>query len=220
MEKVSSLAARIGDKMEKRTFDSTSNESVYQNSADGEDSQAYVEWLEVDDFEDPLDPESVHPCDASFLHEDEYRLVPTAQVDEIDQPRDFGIRTLVQPLRTFMEATDSTIEFVFGEWCPFPGLGIVSGSTGIGKSWFVMALAHSLATGQPFLGWMPPRQYNVLLVDGEMHRETLRGRLRSIIAQDRQDARLGILALAGRLNHEDMPYDLSDQQIQQQYIEI
>src|SRR5665213_2593168 len=52
----------------------------------------------------------------------------------------------------------------------------------VGKSWLVNDLAISVATGRPWLGIFPTTQGGVLLIDNELHKETIAHRLRSVAA--------------------------------------
>ena len=61
-------------------------------------------------------------------------------------------------------------------WLPQGGLGMVYGPRGIGKTFFSLSFAISLATGTPFLKWEAPPPTGVLLVDGEMPISQLRER--------------------------------------------
>lgn len=49
----------------------------------------------------------------------------------------------------------------------------VISETKVGKSWLVLDLAFSVATGQPWLGAFNVEPGNVLLIDNELHKETL-----------------------------------------------
>lgn len=51
-----------------------------------------------------------------------------------------------------------------------------------GKSWLVLGLAISIATGKPFLGEFNTVRGNVLILDNELHRETLANRIPKVAA--------------------------------------
>lgn len=59
---------------------------------------------------------------------------------------------------------------------------LVYAPTGVGKSMLTLTLALSIAGGGSFLGWTVSEPRRVLLVDGEMHREDLADRCRSLLA--------------------------------------
>jgi hypothetical protein len=51
-----------------------------------------------------------------------------------------------------------------------------------GKSWLVLALAMAVATGRPWLETFKTEQGNVLIIDNELHRETLAHRIPQVAA--------------------------------------
>ena len=62
---------------------------------------------------------------------------------------------------------------------------LVHGKTGVGKSWFVLWLAHLLTNGDDeFLAWKIKKHCRVLIVDGEMPLWRLQSRLRYIGAEN------------------------------------
>jgi hypothetical protein len=74
----------------------------------------------------------------------------------------------------------------------------------LGKSWLVTDLALAVATGRPWLGLYPTEQGNVLIVDNELHRETLAHRIpkvmeaRAVTLAECAD-RIDVVSLRGRL---------------------
>jgi len=56
-------------------------------------------------------------------------------------------------------------------------INIVNGARGIGKSWFVEAIANSVAAGLNFGPWVIQHTVNVMLIDGEMSLPLLKERL-------------------------------------------
>lgn len=67
-----------------------------------------------------------------------------------------------------------------------------------GKSWLVAQLAYSVASGRPWLG-LQTTQGKVLIVDNELHAETLASRMKTV--RDAMDAEAGnvhIAAMRGR----------------------
>ena len=69
-------------------------------------------------------------------------------------------------------------------WLPQGGLAMVYGPRGIGKTYFSLSLAVSLATGKSFLRWAAPPETGVLLVDGEMLISDLRERLVNLLPHE------------------------------------
>ena len=62
-------------------------------------------------------------------------------------------------------------------WLIEGGLVMVYGPRGVGKTFFTLSLAISLASGQPFLKWPVEEPVGVLLIDGEMALGELRDRI-------------------------------------------
>ena len=96
-------------------------------------------------------------------------------------------------------------------------------STKVGKSWLALGLAYSVATGQPWFGRAVSKG-NVLLIDNELHDETIQNRLTSVayklnIKPNQNHARfdysilrgdlLGIVDLAQRLVETYQPGELT-----------
>lgn len=52
----------------------------------------------------------------------------------------------------------------------------------LGKSWFGYGLALSVATGRPWLGRFPTQQGKALVIDNELHRETLSARMQTVMS--------------------------------------
>src|SRR5665213_458833 len=74
----------------------------------------------------------------------------------------------------------------------------------VGKSWLVNDLAISVATGKPWLGLYPTVQGRVLIIDNELHCETIAHRLRQLAMHRGLDIRpdddsLTVWPLRGRL---------------------
>lgn len=53
-------------------------------------------------------------------------------------------------------------------WLPSPGLAMIAGWRGVGKTFTAAGIALSVAGGRKFLGWEVPAAAPVLYVDGEM----------------------------------------------------
>ena len=69
---------------------------------------------------------------------------------------------------------------LLGEWFWEGDLGFIFGERGIGKTWFVDALAVHLAIGRDFDSWPVPRAVPVLYLDGEMPQDSTRDRLKGL----------------------------------------
>ncbi|HBI46895.1 MAG TPA: hypothetical protein DDY78_29185 [Planctomycetales bacterium] len=76
----------------------------------------------------------------------------------------------------------------------------------VGKRWLVNDLAISVATGRPWLGIFPTAPGHVLIIDNELHRETIAHRLRAVakangIEVGADDRTITVLPLRGRLQN-------------------
>ena len=71
-----------------------------------------------------------------------------------------------------------------------------------GKSWLALSMAFSVATGREWMGF-PTIQGEVLIIDNELHKETLASRLRRVADAygcfDEAKDRIQVLSLRGRL---------------------
>jgi len=69
-------------------------------------------------------------------------------------------------------------EVIAEDWLTTASLGMVYAPTGVGKSWFTMEEALSLAEGRRFLGWDVTGPRRVLYVDGELPGAEIQRRFR------------------------------------------
>lgn len=67
-------------------------------------------------------------------------------------------------------------------WLPESGNVMVYGPRGVGKTFFQLALAVALTTGQDLLKWLAPAPVGMLYVDGEMQLDDLRNRTTALMA--------------------------------------
>jgi hypothetical protein len=63
---------------------------------------------------------------------------------------------------------------------PEKGLVMLYSSRGVGKTHVALGIAYAVATGSSFLKWRAPQARRVVVLDGEMEGDELRGRLRRI----------------------------------------
>ena len=104
-----------------------------------------------------------------------------ASNDEINQR---PVRSLIPYIITQKDLISQDIpprEYILGQWMPKDSFGMIYAPRGIGKSWFCMALAVSIAKGNKiFLGWELHEKYPVLYVDGEMAKVELKERFNEL----------------------------------------
>jgi len=97
-------------------------------------------------------------------------------------------QTLVyRPLDDLLEHNFGPREFVLEPWLPVKGTAMVSGLTGLGKTYFGLACAYAIASGGEVLGWKAPKARKVLYVDGEMNQADIQDRLRGLRAAALKD---------------------------------
>ena len=100
-----------------------------------------------------------------------------ASNDEINQR---PVRSLIPYIITQKDLISQDIpprEYILGQWMPKDSFGMIYAPRGLGKSWFCMALAVSIAKGNKiFLGWELHDKHSVLYVDGEMAKVELKER--------------------------------------------
>src|SRR6516165_7802896 len=73
-------------------------------------------------------------------------------------------------------------EMLLAPILPERSLAMLYAPRGLGKSWLALSIGLAVASGQPLLRWIAPRQRNVLYVDGEMPLVSLQERLKAISA--------------------------------------
>ncbi len=71
-----------------------------------------------------------------------------------------------------------------GDWLAAGFTAMVYGKTGIGKSWFSIAVALAVAKGEEVLGWNVPTAQNVLYFDAEIDPAEMAERLFDLTAGD------------------------------------
>ena len=71
-------------------------------------------------------------------------------------------------------------EFVISPWLPSPGLAMIAGQAGIGKTFFSLASGLAIASGGTVLQFPAPVARKVLYVDGEMNARDVRNRVQAL----------------------------------------
>lgn len=94
--------------------------------------------------------------------------VPLNGVPLMEAPPGKPLADHVLSLNVFQQLPIKPRDYLVLPWLASSSLNMVFAPRGIGKSWFVMQLALSLARGERFFVWQVARKRRVLLVDGEM----------------------------------------------------
>lgn len=71
-------------------------------------------------------------------------------------------------------------QYIVDNWLPVGGLISVFAARGVGKTWFALELALSVAKGKDFFDWPITKPRKVLYIDGEMSQSMLQERIRNL----------------------------------------
>ncbi len=85
--------------------------------------------------------------------------------------------------------SDLRVEFVINRILPEFGTAILGGAPGLGKSWLLLRTALDIATGSPWLGEIPSKRQNVLMVDEENAASLVMQRLKKLALAAQVDLR-------------------------------
>lgn len=69
---------------------------------------------------------------------------------------------------------------ILSPWLPEQGIAMIFAPRGIGKTFFSLEIAYSIASGGEFLGWKAREKTPVLYLDGEMAQADLQARFKGI----------------------------------------
>jgi putative DNA primase/helicase len=106
---------------------------------------------------------------------------PTPEIDALARERK-SLPGAVD-LRTFLELDFPPREWLMPELLQKRDIAMVHSWRGVGKTLFSQGIGYAVASGSPFLRYPAPDQaHGVLIVDGEMPREDLQGRLAALVA--------------------------------------
>jgi putative DNA primase/helicase len=83
-------------------------------------------------------------------------------------------------IKEFLQIEIPPRQMLLSPILPERSLAMMYAPRGIGKSWVALSIGLAVASGQPLLRWIAPKQRNVLYVDGEMPLVSLQERLKSI----------------------------------------
>lgn len=71
-------------------------------------------------------------------------------------------------------------KYLLSPWLPEAGLALLYAATGVGKTYFCLNVAFSVASGGQFLGFKAPEKKKVLYIDGEMKFNNMQSRIKQI----------------------------------------
>lgn len=127
-------------------------------------------------FDDPLPDRRVQGAVLELLRVREREETPVWPWQKL--PEQYAVFTLSEAVRRF--AKDAT-KWLLEGWLPDESVLLVAGPPGSWKTWLLLDLAQSVATGDAFLGQVPvSRTGEVLLLQQEDHLQQLHSRLLTI----------------------------------------
>lgn len=99
-----------------------------------------------------------------------------SQILEASEKRKLG----VEPAHALMRGNKSEHEYICYPFMRKPSLGMLHAPSGVGKTYYALALSYAISTGTPFLNYQIPAQRRVVYVDGEVGRDIIVERLNQI----------------------------------------
>jgi RecA-family ATPase len=85
--------------------------------------------------------------------------------------------TSIKTITEFVYQESTPKEIILAPWLKTGELVMVYAPTGVGKSMLAIGLAHCIATGQCYLGWIASKLWSVCYIEAEMSTETAKSRL-------------------------------------------
>ncbi|SOE17789.1 AAA domain-containing protein [Hoeflea halophila] len=107
-------------------------------------------------------------------------------------------------------------EKIVGDWLCKGSLAMVYGATGIGKSWFSLTVAASIANGQDAFGWEVPSKRKVVYFDAEIDPYDTQNRIKGLSPSGVPDE----LALCSGIRLENGLPQLHEPEAQEAYLEV
>jgi len=127
-----------------------------------------------------------------------------------------GLRRHILSAKDFLDIATPPREYLIREWLPKGALAMVWATRGLGKTWFALTLAISIASGENFLDYEVPNEEVVLFIDGEMALGELQDRISRLA--DEPPERLHILP-SEMLFAAGVPLNINDPADQQKLID-
>lgn len=145
-----------------------------------------VLWVDVDALnmspkEDAVDWLCQNP-QASFNDIKNMVLIePQVETNEATKKPLSGFLLSAQELANL---TLPALEYIVHPFIAVQSLAMVFAKRGIGKTWFTLQLAISVALGKAFFAWDVPKPRGVLLIDGEMPISSLQYRIKQLCTDE------------------------------------
>jgi hypothetical protein len=98
--------------------------------------------------------------------------------EEAEQPTSITVK----PITELLAATYPPVEYISEPILTHPSLTLLYGPSGISKTYFILAWALAIASGQNFLKWKTEKPRGVLYIDGELGGRTMQQRIRMLQA--------------------------------------
>ncbi len=103
-------------------------------------------------------------------------------------------------IREFLEINLKPRENIINPWFPTQGLVMVYAPRGVGKTYFALTLAVSIASGSHCFCWEVPRPRGVLYLDGEMPAAAMQERLAKLIKENPGEVSASLKLITRDLN--------------------
>lgn len=107
--------------------------------------------------------------------------------DKEPETHTFDLGSYIMSAKDFLSMPVPPQQYIVDNWLPVGGLISVFAVRGVGKTWFALELALSVAKGKDFFDWPIPKPRRVLYVDGEMSPSMLQERIRNLSNGDVSD---------------------------------
>ena len=108
-------------------------------------------------------------------------------------------------IASFLQKEFPPRQNLLSPWLPAQGLTMVYAYRGIGKTFFALSVAYTVASGGSYLGWDAPAPAGVLYLDGEMPGPVMQIRLAQIVRGFEKEATAPLIIVNPDLQPDGMP---------------
>jgi putative DNA primase/helicase len=108
-------------------------------------------------------------------------------------------------IATFLQKEFPPRSNLLSPWLPAQGLTMAYAYRGVGKTFFALSVAYTVAAGGSYLGWDAPVPAGVLYLDGEMPGPVMQERLAQIVRGFEKEATAPLIIVNPDLQPDGMP---------------
>jgi len=112
--------------------------------------------------------------------------------DPYEPPKKLTHRDIILPVDDFIRLDIPAKKQIVIPWLSEQCIGLIYGTRGVGKTWFVMGLFESITKGKPFGPWEIGESVPCLYLDGEMATQDVQERFRGLDPNDNRKSPLYI----------------------------